>query len=132
MNKNKSVLTFHDYYVIKMEYNKNVGFISDGNQLDVTLQFLHDVLKTETNYEVTLGVKILASEELPTPFNIEVIIIGVFSLEVEDDVFIKENAVAILFPYLRSIVTTITANANIAPLVLPTVNVAEMLATKEE
>ena len=45
---------------------------------------------------------------------------------------IRSNSVAILFPYLRSIVTMITANANISPYVLPVMNIAAMFEQNAE
>lgn len=44
-----------------------------------------------------------------------------FSIEKIPD-FFYSNGIAILFPYLRAFITTLTAVANIKPLVLPTLN----------
>ena len=44
----------------------------------------------------------------------------------------KSNAVAILYPYARALVSTYTSNANIAPLILPTINVNQFLKNKEK
>lgn len=38
-----------------------------------------------------------------------------------------KNAVAILFPYVRALVSSFTSNANVTPLILPTVNVNRLL-----
>ena len=40
--------------------------------------------------------------------------------------------VAILYPYARALVSTYTSNANIAPLILPTINVNQFLKNKEK
>ena len=39
---------------------------------------------------------------------------------------IKENGVAILFPYLRSEITLLTTQPGFQPIVLPAVNIAKM------
>jgi preprotein translocase subunit SecB len=39
------------------------------------------------------------------------------------------NAIAILFPYVRAFVSTITLQANVAPMVLPTLNLSELKDT---
>ncbi len=45
--------------------------------------------------------------------------------------FAEINAVAILFPYLRAMITTYSANANVMPLILPPINVVKMLHDKQ-
>ena len=64
----------------------------------------------------------------------EVVLKGFFSIDSADsnvDIsFFKTNAVAILFPYLRAIVSSYTANANIAPVILPAMNINEYIRKK--
>ncbi|MBR5404160.1 MAG: protein-export chaperone SecB [Bacteroidales bacterium] len=45
-----------------------------------------------------------------------------------DDIpsFFYNNAIAILFPYVRAFVSTVTLQANIQPLVLPTLNLSDL------
>ena len=45
---------------------------------------------------------------------------------------LKANAIAILYPYVRAIVSTYTANANITPLILPPINVNKLIKDQEE
>ena len=70
------------------------------------------------------------------PFSMEIDIEGLFHLEnwghPDLMTLIKSNAVAILFPYLRTIVSTITATANISPYMLPVMNIAAMFEHKED
>lgn len=40
--------------------------------------------------------------------------------------FFYNNAIAILFPYVRAFVSTVTLQANIQPLVLPTLNLSDL------
>lgn len=40
--------------------------------------------------------------------------------------FFYRNSVAIIFPYIRAFITTLTAQANIPPLVLPTYNMVDL------
>ncbi len=40
--------------------------------------------------------------------------------------FFYNNAIAILFPYIRSFVSTVTLQANIQPLLLPTLNLSDL------
>lgn len=60
---------------------------------------------------------------------------GVFSMpnwdKDESRLLMISNTVAILFPYLRSLVTIITANANVPPYTLPVMNINELFAKTE-
>ena len=62
--------------------------------------------------------------------------IGFFELnEVEESkkqVYAEQNAVAILFPYLRALITTYTGMANVQPLILPPINVAKYIENKKK
>lgn len=57
----------------------------------------------------------------------KVTIKGYFSIDAEEahiDVrMFEQNAIAILFPYLGAIVSIYTANANVAPVILPAMNI---------
>lgn len=61
---------------------------------------------------------------------LEICIEGLFHLEhwEHPDLLplIRSNSIAILFPYLRTLVSMVTANANISPYVLPVMNIAAM------
>ena len=43
------------------------------------------------------------------------------------DVLIRQNAVAILFPYLRSQVSLLTTQPGVEPVILPPLNIAKMV-----
>ena len=73
---------------------------------------------------IALSVKIESSEAEPKPFDINVTLVGVFEAEVanqnEERNFVIEGT-KLIYPYLRSAVTNLTANAFIAPLNLPVI-----------
>ena len=53
--------------------------------------------------------------------------IGYFKLEGDGDINrYRNNALAIMYPYIRSLVTGYTANSNVTPLILPVINVNAM------
>ena len=83
--------------------------------------------------EVELGVSIFKdSLEKNYPFEMAVNVKGFFYLEIGNeriDTF-EANAIAILFPYVRAIVSTFTANANVAPVILPPMNLYNYLKNK--
>jgi|LGOV01.1.fsa_nt_gb preprotein translocase subunit SecB len=80
---------------------------------------------------VTLKTTIFENaEENNCPFTMMVVISGIFEFTNKESIrneLLEQNAIAILFPYVRAIVSTYIANANIPPLILPTVNVVKMM-----
>ena len=75
---------------------------------------------------VNLKVAVLTSDEEPKPFNIEVSVVGIYELAEAPDAqqerdFVIE-ATGMLYPYLRSMVTNLTAQAYIQPLNLPVIS----------
>ncbi|HLO91987.1 MAG TPA: hypothetical protein VK172_12560 [Lentimicrobium sp.] len=40
--------------------------------------------------------------------------------------YFYQNSIAILFPYVRAFVSTVTLQANIGPILLPTMNLSEL------
>ena len=45
---------------------------------------------------------------------------------------IERNTLAIMFPYFRSYVSTLTTQPGMTPIVLPAMNIMTMLAQKEK
>lgn len=75
---------------------------------------------------VTLTVKIEGTPDRPTPFSVCVTMTGVFDAPAPEDGRPPREAViaatALLYPYLRAAVTTLTTTALSAPIVLPVVS----------
>ena len=61
------------------------------------------------------------------PFELEIEITGFFTTTGDAVDRFKANAIAIMYPYVRAIVSTYTALANIPPLILPAINVNALL-----
>ena len=64
-------------------------------------------------------------------------IVGLFEVDKEIDTdtrkdFAERNSIAILFPYLRALVSVYSSNANIGNLILPPINVVKYLENKRK
>ena len=82
--------------------------------------------------EVTLDTIVFENaKENNYPFEMKVQITGFFSLENETKINLEPNAVAILYPYVRAIVSTYTANANVNALILPPINVNSLFKNEK-
>ncbi|CAH0418891.1 protein-export chaperone SecB [Periweissella ghanensis] len=134
-----SILNFQGYTVKQMEYLSNENF--NKNQQSVTLEpRLQSDIKIEgTNIEITLSVKVGSVEDNLSPFFVSCTVEGIFVYQPsEDDTamgidnFAHNNAVAILYPYVRTIITSLTVNSNEFPAyIMPTINISELLQMEQ-
>lgn len=122
--QSNSVMKLEKYFIENIRFAYNTNFDYD-NRLPIYPKFSRSIKAlNENQVEVKLGVMIGAENE-KYPFFLNVSLCGVFYLEKlkENDEMVKHNTIAILFPYLRSIVTLITANANLPPFIIPVMNI---------
>lgn len=106
-----------------------INFKRLGSQNEKELEFSFSVslgtnLKNPEIKKVSVGVTGDKADE----YHFEIVASGYFSYEgdVGDDI-IRQNAVAIVMPYVRSEVSILTAQPGIDPVVLPPFNIIEML-----
>lgn len=113
----------------QLSFKLNRVRIEPNQRLDIKPQFSRQVRKSNENPKmmfVNLKVAVLTNENEPKPFDIEVSIVGIYELAEVADArqerdFVIE-ATSMLYPYLRSMVTNLTAQAYIQPLNLPVLN----------
>lgn len=111
----------------ELSYKLNRVQLAPNQRLDIKPQFARQVRKPNDNKKlvfISLAVKIESTEKEPKPFNLDVNLVGVYELEKEDYTAQEERAFVIeatqmLYPYLRSTVSNLTAQAYITPLNLP-------------
>lgn len=127
----KSCLSLKNYVVKTMMFSLNESFnFNSTATISLSPEFTRNITKIDNdNVAVNLIFRI-DNKKGDMPFSMEVNIEGMFYLEnwEQPDLcpLIRSNSVAILFPYLRTLVSMITANANIAPYVLPVMNISAM------
>jgi preprotein translocase subunit SecB len=124
-----SYLQFNGYEVNNIQFEL-IDHIEENKEFEIIPEFntsTHD--KGNDHFEVALSVNIHSSESHPLPFNLAVSMVGKFSIclgNIDDELktsLLRENTLAIMFPFLRSIVASITLSANIPPLILPVINI---------
>lgn len=129
----KSSLVFHDYLINYVDFKINKNFKEEP--INISFHITRHVNYDKSNENiafVTVNVKVFEhAEENNYPFSLNMSIEGEFEVLAEDEEqkyhFTHKNAVAILFPYVRSLISTYTANANVPPLILPPINVLKMI-----
>lgn len=136
-----SVLQFLHYSVDEIRY-KEIPFEDGANRFQLHPRYERKLIELGgSKYDFLVSVEITPSEGDPAPFELYVAITGHFMLQETDDKpldaalkedLLRKNTVAILFPFLRSIVASVTVNANIPSLVLPVLNFAEDIPDEHE
>ena len=82
--------------------------------------------------EKSLRVGLHCRVEIKDVMELHLLLIGVF--EADDKEFLQRmvpNAIAIIFPYMRSQVTLMTAQPNLPSIVLPPININALLQNKK-
>lgn len=128
-----SSLKFKNYIVNKVNYEaKNVQDTETNWKLDVKVNNQTRINDEKNKMTITLTVKVFDGVE-NAPFYIETTATGYFELIGDDDISKYEaNAIAIMYPYLRAIISNYTSSANVAPIILPAINVNAMLKNNRE
>ncbi|MBI1316260.1 hypothetical protein GC167_05295 [bacterium] len=98
---------------------------NDGEEVELNLKIIPSVFYPDNQkhiFKIIQEVNIFSQDH----FTIEITAVGTFELVNEGDekikkAFVNQNAPAIMFPYIRSFITTLTANlgGTVAPIVIP-------------
>lgn len=136
MNDFKSALTFKNYVANEVIFKSNFNF---SGREDVEIKF--DINSSNSvegnNFILTLGVIVFPEAEINDyPFTMKVEVSGLFKVDsnISDDTkrdFIERNAIAILFPYVRAMLSLYSSNSNVGTIVLPPINVVKYLENKK-
>lgn len=126
-------LIFKNFGVEKLEYLADNSQSNKNFKLRPKLECgVFKSSKDNKKFQVQLGITIGDKKLTNYDFYTYVKILGNFEIrsEIEDDKIeedtIKE-AISILFPYLRSIVSDLTSKGNKKPIVLPPINVNDLM-----
>lgn len=106
-----------------------ISFTRSGFQNDKRLELEFGFSFSETEDEDFIA-RIEVTGKKEEEYTLHVRLSGYFSLPKDADrrdTLMRKNTLAILFPYLRSEVTLLTAQPNVEPVVLPPMNVGNML-----
>lgn len=135
MNVVESAIEFLGFRVVKAVFSITDEELREDAKIELNPTFTRAIqLQDDGSYSLILGIKIESGEtDNPLPFAVEVAIEGAFSLEdiANADAIMKVNAVAILFPYLRSTLSMLTLLANITPIILPPINLVQMFEEEQ-
>ena len=117
-----SIVNLQAYKVDKIEFAndlENGTKISLGNKYSYQVQYAvnKDVAKGTFDIEVH-------DKENPDKFKIHVIVVGIFAFDSsEKKELVHTETFKALFPYAKSLITTVTANCGIQPVIIPNIDI---------
>ncbi|MBP2622859.1 protein-export chaperone SecB [Streptococcus oricebi] len=122
----KPVISLERYKIDKLLYFHNLTEEELSVDSNFEINFQAGTTKDEKNGKVTLKTKIIDKDNSR---KIEAEISGYFSVNDVEDVekYLVINGTAIIFPYLRSAVSMISALDSAEAIVIPTVNVLDLI-----
>lgn len=135
-NQNPISIKFEDYIVESFNYKMNPMFDAEKSEhkLSMSMDIRAIINYSDDHAMVNIIGKFGNETDDECPFVIDVDITGIFILSFNEDRDMEEfapNLIAILFPYLRSLVSSISEKNNVFPLyTVPVMNIYQML--KEE
>ena len=134
-NTVNSTLQFLHYDVNKIQFINNPYY--ETQEVEVDLEFDSAIERSEEYIAQKISIEVFPNGiENGMPFQLQIDLTGHFRLvdgaEHLETKNLEINTLSILFPYVRSLVTTITANANVPALVLPPLNIVKTLEEKNK
>jgi preprotein translocase subunit SecB len=131
-------LQFHSYHVTDLEYRFDPFHPEQEGKFSPEFNYnieAHPENKSEAwvSLSVSLGNRDLENNSI----FISATIVGYFQVVDEEDEesinnFFKINALAILYPYLRSVVSDATSKGTESPIILPTLNIVALMQDIEQ
>ena len=123
----ESPLVLKNIIITEGHFKRNEDSLEN---LELKIGVSHDVERlSEREYKITLELNVADPEEKLSVF---VKGIAIFETKQENQMLIERNTLAIMFPYFRSYVSTLTTQPGMTPIVLPAMNIMTMLAQKEK
>ena len=117
-----AIVNLQGYKVDKIEFAntlENGTKIGLGNQYSYQVQYANNRNVAKGTFDIEVHDK-----ENPDQFKIHVIVVGIFAYnEDEKREVIHTETFKALFPYAKALITTITANCGIQPVMIPNIDI---------
>ena len=119
----KSVLVLKNLYFEKVNFERDI-YLPKKFDTSFSTEF-REISHNETEVRLQCLIK------SDTKFTLDILLVGVFENNEEDEekrnIINKVNTVSIMFPYLRSEISLVTAQPNFPTIDLPIININELL-----
>lgn len=121
-SKYESSLVLEKIEIIESTFRKKSVALED---LELGVQFEHQLTKLDQEqYEVFLSTTV---SDVNETIYVNVKGRSIFSTKQENKDLLEKNTIAIMFPYIRSYISSITTQPGMTPIVLPAMNIVAMI-----
>lgn len=142
----KAKLKFDNYRVLKIDYRNGIRSVEDNDEIAPQIGVKIGISENDNKKAlVRLSVKIGELEDSDSEDDnlgkeeyVHVEVVGFFHFESDEDEdedelfgYYQMNGTAILFPYLRSLVSDVTGKGNQSPIILPAIDVFEFFNNQD-
>lgn len=129
-NVSSGIISFERYEIIKTYFELNSNY--QGEEIDIDLSINVNVKSNDVRNKMIVDIDVALFKDIKEkehPFELTFTCRGYFSMDDGNDINSYEtNAIAILYPYVRTFVSNFTASVNVTPLLLPTININKMVS----
>jgi len=129
-------LSFKRYLVNSIDFKYNPEYT--GAKANMDIDFGHSIAVRNNEAQVSLKcVLFRKAKKEEKPFHLAVLMTGIFQFQTElkgEELnnILKQQAINILFPYLRALISNITVNAGLPPVILPLININQLIQNRVE
>ena len=131
INNAKSILKLENLYFESFQFENSGLEISEKDNNPEICFACQTFDEDENGFSIRLRLDIHMQEY----YRLVLSLIGVFTVEGgfnKDNAYLRDNAVAIMYPYIRSQVTILTAQPGLLPIVLPPLNIKALLSDADK
>jgi preprotein translocase subunit SecB len=129
---NECELQLHNVYIENIEFKRTDAYTEDNDDLSFKVGYAITQGDDNKIHKVSIALDVI--DDQSNNLSIKIIVAGIFSLLSESTVgenLLQKNTLAILFPYVRSFLTTVTSQSGVKPLILPTINFNALVDNQE-
>lgn len=122
----KAAFRLEKYHFSKVQINLEN---KTSNDLDVSFEPSGKFITNESTYELKINFKAVSNGNKDEFVTIECVSVFRFeNVQNFDEIpsYFYRNSIAIVFPYIRAFISTVTLQANFPPIVLPTMNLSSL------
>lgn len=131
--KFESVLKLERLYFENIQYKRDINLPVAPNGYE--MNFTREVTESAEEDHFRVGLTANVHSQKDNSVLLTVTIIGDFICQCADKAFknrlINENAIAVLFPYIRSQITLISTQPDSTPIIIPPVNIVALFRDEE-
>lgn len=131
----RGVIQFLGYRLIDFQYHCDNNYaVTNGEAIQYSFGF-HKKTERPSDQSMLVFLRtnvFIGENEEDAPCSMSLEIVGHFESDISIQPQWEMNALAILFPYVRSIISSFTAQSGMPSVILPTVNIAQMFKDAEK